>query len=128
MKICPICMLELEDDSFYKRKRKNGKIDLQSYCKKCRLKRVGILQRNTRDLISKYKADRGCSVCGERRPYILDFHHVSGDKEYTISLLSSSHANWEKIQKEIDKCVILCANCHREEHHQEKLRGSLTVK
>jgi len=56
-----------------------------------------------------------CQVCGYNKyAGALDLHHIDpstktfgiGDKGYTRS--------WEKVKAELDKCVLLCANCHRE--------------
>jgi len=67
--------------------------------------------------IDKYKLSIGCSICGYNKCVsALDFHH-NGDKEFTIGIFSRS---LKKIKEEIEKCDVLCANCHRELH--EKLR------
>ena len=65
----------------------------------------------------------GCRKCGERRSYVLDFHHRnSWDKEDVIShMIKSSSA--ENLIIEISKCDVLCANCHREFHYLEKEKG-----
>lgn len=56
-----------------------------------------------------------CTKCGYKNNIkALDFHHIDGKKEKTISQLSSSKMS--KILKELDKCILLCANCHRKEH------------
>ena len=48
----------------------------------------------------------------------LEFHHLNpNQKEFTISHKRSYTFN-EDIKKELDKCTLLCANCHREEHDQ----------
>ena len=55
-----------------------------------------------------------CSVCGYNRSiYALDFHHIDpSTKSFNIS---GAHArSWARIEEEIKKCVLLCANCHRE--------------
>jgi len=50
---------------------------------------------------------------------VLDFHHIDKEtKEFTIGTIKKGSK--EKILKEIDKCVCLCANCHREFHHLER--------
>jgi predicted HNH restriction endonuclease len=50
---------------------------------------------------------------------VLDFHHIDKEtKEFTIGAIKKGSK--EKILKEIDKCVCLCANCHREFHHLER--------
>jgi len=45
--------------------------------------------------------------------YVLDFDHVRGTKRYNISAQLSNFGSIEALQKEIDKCDIVCANCHR---------------
>lgn len=67
-----------------------------------------------RDRIIQYKLEKGCMDCGYKDHYAaLEFDHVRGTKEYNISEMPSKGCGWEKIQREIDKCEIVCANCHR---------------
>jgi len=57
-----------------------------------------------------------CNNCGETDIFILDFHHKNPkEKEYGISQFSA-HAPWGKIKKELDKCILLCRNCHGKHH------------
>ena len=58
----------------------------------------------------------GCERCGEDRPPALDFHHP-GEKELGVSEMVSYGYSRESIRKEIEGCVVLCANCHRVEHY-----------
>lgn len=60
-----------------------------------------------------YKGSR-CSVCGYNRCIgALEFHHLDPkEKEFQIS--SERNPSWETLVKELDKCILLCANCHRE--------------
>ena len=55
-----------------------------------------------------------CTQCSCNDPRVLEFHHISDDKENIISNMSGG--SWKKIQNEIDKCILLCSNCHRTEH------------
>lgn len=51
---------------------------------------------------------------------IFDFHHlIPSEKEFTPSNILNH--SWKKLTKELDKCVLLCSNCHRLRHHNEKL-------
>ena len=55
-----------------------------------------------------------CEICGYNNCLTaLEFHHINNlEKEFSIS----SKSNWEIIKKELAKCALLCANCHREVH------------
>ena len=58
-----------------------------------------------------------CSKCGyDKCLSALDFHHISKEKEGNISYFIKDFSK-EKSLKEIKKCILLCANCHRELHH-----------
>jgi len=62
-----------------------------------------------------------CVVCGYNKcPAAMDFDHLDpSQKEFAIS---GKHCMaWNKIQAELDKCQLLCANCHREKHYQESI-------
>lgn len=60
-----------------------------------------------------------CCKCGYNKCVrALQFHHVNrGEKEFSISGVSRG---WGTIKKELDKCVLLCANCHAEEHDDQQ--------
>ena len=60
-----------------------------------------------------------CCLCGfDDFQEALEFHHVNpAEKEFTIS--AGYNMSWQKIKHELDKCVLLCANCHRELHNNE---------
>lgn len=61
-----------------------------------------------------------CSICGYNKCLSsLDFHHLDKTKkEFAISANGNCRA-WEKFKTELDKCIILCKNCHSEIHSQE---------
>ena len=66
----------------------------------------------------EYKATLKCTRCPESRPYILDFHHLdSAIKTKTIATMVHERKSKEAILAEIAKCIVLCRNCHGEEHH-----------
>lgn len=58
-----------------------------------------------------------CFKCGYSKCYgALHVHHVEAEnKSFNIS--GSHSRSWKAIIEELDKCVLLCANCHAEEHH-----------
>jgi hypothetical protein len=75
-----------------------------------------------RDWLNGRKAAAGCTRCGEDDPACLDFHHREGeDKTGTISTLVTNGAGHERLEQELGKCEVLCANCHRKEHFVDPL-------
>lgn len=59
-----------------------------------------------------------CSACGYNKYYgALEFHHVD-PSEKDVNWTKLRLRSWDKITQELDKCVLLCSNCHREEHHR----------
>ena len=66
-----------------------------------------------------YKSNLKCSKCGFSHPAALDFHHTEpSQKEFTLGSTRMSVSK-EKFLKEVDKCIVLCANCHRIHHYNE---------
>lgn len=68
------------------------------------------VKRRNKDFIKSILLEGGCVDCGECDIRVLHFDHVSGTKEYNVARLVGS--SLLKIQHEIDKCEIRCANCH----------------
>lgn len=70
----------------------------------------------------EYKGGK-CSLCGYNKCNdALDFHHADGGKDFGISQDGLTRS-WERVKAEVDKCILICANCHREEH--SRLRSLL---
>lgn len=80
-------------------------------------------KRNTiRKFIQEYKTGKTCADCKEKYPYwILEFDHLK-DKSFTIGFYQKHTATLEAVQKEIAKCDIVCANCHRNRTFQRLLK------
>lgn len=58
-----------------------------------------------------------CSRCGETHPACLDFHHRNPGKKFaSIADMVGRGYGVKSILKEIEKCDVLCSNCHRKEH------------
>lgn len=66
-----------------------------------------------RQEIAEWKRARGCTVCGETEPWVLDMHHLDPNEKEANSAQS---ATLKTFLKEADKCVLLCSNCHRKVH------------
>ena len=71
--------------------------------------------RNKKFLLD-YKENKVCGDCGFDNPIALEFHHLK-DKKYNVAQLVSQGVSLKTFQQEIDKCILICANCHRIRHH-----------
>lgn len=60
-----------------------------------------------------------CSVCGYKKNLAaLNFHHTeAGHKELGLDARQLSNRTWQVILDEVAKCILLCTNCHMEEHY-----------
>jgi 5-methylcytosine-specific restriction endonuclease McrA len=85
-------------------------------CLKCNVERVQKRREKLKILSLEYKGGK-CEFCGYSKCVeALEFHHIDSlDKDFGISE-SGNTRSFEKLKIELDKCVLLCANCHREEH------------
>ena len=75
-------------------------------------------RRKIRAMAIEYKGGK-CEMCGYNKcSDALEFHHVdSKGKDFSISRKGYTRS-WRKVKAEIDKCILICANCHREIHAQ----------
>lgn len=71
--------------------------------------------------VNAFKAFRGCYYCVEQDPACLDLHHRDRSTKSTeVSQLVNGHAEFPLVQHEASKCEVVCANCHRKKHYQER--------
>lgn len=77
---------------------------------------VALLRRAIKKKAVEYKGNK-CACCGNTFPYsVYDFHHLnSEEKDFSLGDKHST-VKWELVKQEIDKCILLCANCHRIVH------------
>lgn len=136
-KICPKCNEYKNKDQFNKNKSK--KDGLQVNCKLCqsectkkhyRNNKSAYLDRSKKQKIKliewykNYKNSLSCEKCGEDHISCLQFHHIDkNDKRFNISYGASVAFSINKILEEIEKCIVLCANCHFKLHYMEKGAG-----
>lgn len=64
-----------------------------------------------------------CNQCGYRKNYAaLAFHHLDPEnKVFNIDIRKCSNTNWKTLLQEVEKCIVLCHNCHAELHHPDCL-------
>ena len=106
MKKCSTCQQLKPETEFYK-KGKSGRSN--SLCKECFNDYCQKRWVGRKKLAVEYLGGK-CSRCGYNEHYAaLQFHH-DGHKDLTWVKLRL--LNWERVIQELDKCVLLCANCH----------------
>lgn len=66
-----------------------------------------------REYIRDYLLEHPCVDCGNPNIIVLEFDHVRGEKKYELARMKFCSYSLKTIQKEIDKCEVRCANCHR---------------
>ncbi len=109
-KICNICNKELPIEEFYN----NGNKKIHNNCKKCFTKDIQIRQIEKKKKAVYYLGGK-CKHCGIDNIIVLEFHHLDKiKKEVRWSIMKGW--SWDRILKEIKKCIPLCANCHKIEH------------
>jgi hypothetical protein len=120
-------MIKSENDFAKNLSKKDG---LQTYCRPCKkiydaneyqqnkhkqFERNNKNKKRYKDKIDEYKSSIGCSKCGEKEACCLDFHHLEeSNKIANVSRLRI--VSQKKAWKEIEKCIVICANCHRKLH------------
>ena len=94
---------------------------LQGLCKKCNRDGLKVAQERNRLYVENIKSNSACVVCGENHYATIVFHHRNpANKKFGISLGKYGTRALKTIQAEIDKCDVMCANCHRILHWKER--------
>lgn len=131
MKFCPVCSQTKSVSDFNRNKSK--KDGLQTRCRDCQKRQNNDGYRNNpsrrdsikadrdraklvnREYIKDVKSKHGCYFCDESEPVALDFHHKDpSEKDMNISVMVGYPIR--KLKAEIEKCAVVCANCHRKLH------------
>jgi hypothetical protein len=130
MKTCTKCNVTQEDSNFSWRSKKKGQRN--SWCKPCfndydkkkwdssperrKSNKDANRKRCDRNLqfAWNYLLNHPCVDCGEKDPIVLEFDHRDPtDKIHNISDMIRASYGLDTIEKEIEKCDVRCANCHR---------------
>lgn len=129
-KVCRKCKEKKPLDQFNRNKAQRD--GLQTSCRGCDNKRAKnyyqanreklIVQINERALqrifelrcrVLQYLSTHPCVDCGNDDLVTLEFDHVRGKKEDSVKRMVNDGVSWHLIEKEIAKCEVRCANCHR---------------
>lgn len=108
-KICTSCKIEKSINEFYQGKKNT------SNCKICHNEYTKARQKRLKQDAVNYMGGK-CQVCKyDKYVGALEFHHINPEnKDFSIG--HNKMYSMEKIKSELDKCILLCANCHREFH------------
>lgn len=114
-KICSRCKAHKNPDEFYR--RRNNK-ELSVYCKRCTNDQTIERARGLKRQALEYKGGK-CEICNYSKCVAaLEFHHLDPkQKDFSISMVR--HYIFDKIKPELDKCMLVCSNCHREIHFEQ---------
>lgn len=128
-----MCMRVLLSDEEKKQRRKESntqwkeknKDHLKESQTKWRLLNKDLRHKQQRERTQNFKkraieyCGNVCAHCGGAfPPAVYDFHHVNPEEKEVLISKIMSHS-WDNIRKELDKCILLCANCHRIEHNKD---------
>lgn len=84
--------------------------NLSTERKREKLDKANIRAKNVRLFLAEYKLEKKCLDCGyDKHHSALDFDHVKGDKDLNVCFAKSI----TQAKKEIEKCEVVCSNCHR---------------
>lgn len=100
----------LTEHSFYSKRLR---------CKKCLIEYDYNKRHRIKSLLVEYKGSK-CVMCGYNKCLnALEFHHINPiDKSFALNT-ANYNKSLKHLKKEADKCILLCANCHREIHYKE---------
>ena len=84
-------------------------------CKKCAVEAVQKRRNKIKLMALEYLGGKCKKCCYDKYVGALEFHHINGKKDFGIAAKGYTRS-WEKVKEELDKCILLCSNCHRETH------------
>jgi len=127
---CKGCQQDKGEENFYLYTQKNGTISRRKTCNKCRSRQIMKTDayKRAHEKAKKKSQDKKieivelfgnkCYVCKQTfPPCVFDFHHKnSTEKEHNIASLLRFRDH-DQLETELNKCIMLCSNCHRIKHH-----------
>lgn len=141
LRYCKKCDTYKPLDEEHWHHRKNRKDGWEFYCKVCVRETTKKNYNKNKDkwreyqrdfknrykeTINNHKKTLNCNKCGETRYYVLDFHHINPENKKIAIGNAWQYKSIEDTFKEMEKCIVLCSNCHREFHFLEK-KNKITI-
>ncbi len=122
LKSCKVCKSKFPENEFPSAGILNGKQYYRAKCPACYQAVKRKRRHNLARWIEDYKKTQKCNRCPEDDFRVLVFHHVNDDKEFNVAD-GARGFSLEKILREINKCEVLCYNCHAKHHYDERSSG-----
>lgn len=126
-KLCSLCGETKSLSDFYSNGyQPNGKKKYKGKCKTCEQKyRYDSQTNKIVDILAELGKEYKCENCGyDKNTAAITFHHLDpAEKEFGIAEISKTYS-LDKLREEIKKCIVLCHNCHMEEHYPHLTRDS----
>ncbi len=119
MKRCKYCGKYYPESEFGVALTTEKKVYHRHKCKNCYRATKKRLQERYKKWLADYKKKQKCSRCGFKDYRALEFHHLE-DKKFSIAERAYYHYGIKRLEKELKKCIVLCANCHRILHDEER--------
>jgi RNase P subunit RPR2 len=92
-------------------------------CKNCFNLLKIFRKQNIQNWYQELKKSLYCKNCGNSDHRVLDFHHEDAlYKDISVSTAIGSGLSIERVRQEIEKCIVLCSNCHRIHHYDERVK------
>lgn len=98
--------------------REHYRDNREMYLKNARKQNDKLINRTTENIM-EHLQEHPCVDCGENDPIVLEFDHVKGKKFKEVSGMVGIYC-WARVKKEIDKCDVRCANCHKRKTAKER--------
>jgi len=115
-KQCTVCNQILNESDFYQKYPKDKKT--HSYCKGCFNDYCKRRWTDRKQQALELKGGK-CQVCGYSKcAAALEFHHLDPTQK-EFAWVKMRLRSWDAILEELKKCILVCANCHREIHYKD---------
>ena len=98
-------------------RKEMGEVKWKEYQRRRNILKVFLWRKSAKIKLIEYKGGE-CEICGydKKMPSVYDFHHIDPEqKDFNIGFKGRTYSI-ARMKKEVDKCLLLCANCHREIH------------
>jgi hypothetical protein len=125
MKRCKYCGRMRPEEDFEVCRVLAGRVYRRLRCKRCKRATTNLRRRRLREWVEEYKKRLRCERRGFADHRALEFHHRDpAEEDVYVADMVRSGLSLTAIKREIEKCEVLCSNCHLIEHYERRWAGS----